>query len=95
MAAMVMFAGAIAAMYAALICMHVAATHGRGPAGGPSRSGLARWLAAAADRRRARVEAEAAHDLVAGYLSRERYHATMAATAAREDAEHPLTVPRV
>ncbi|GGM77241.1 hypothetical protein ACFFX1_52440 [Dactylosporangium sucinum] len=94
MAATMIFAGAIAAVYGILIAMHVAAIRARGPADDRYRPRLAVWLASAGDRRRARIETEAAHDLVAGRLTRDRYRATMAAMAAQDDVEHPLAVPK-
>ncbi|MET7401975.1 hypothetical protein ABZS66_51680 [Dactylosporangium sp. NPDC005572] len=93
MAATLIFAGVVGAVYVALIAMHVAAIRGRGAADDRYRPRLAVWLAAAGERRRARAEAEAAHELVAGHLTRERYQATMATVAAQDDAEHPLAVP--
>ncbi|WP_238012279.1 hypothetical protein KZZ52_31470 [Dactylosporangium sp. AC04546] len=97
MAAAMIFAGVVAAVYVALIAMHVAAIRGWGTADDRYRPRLAVWLAVqlagAGERRRARAEAEAAHELVAGHLSRGEYQATMAAMAAQDDAEHPLTVP--
>ncbi|WP_432971372.1 hypothetical protein [Dactylosporangium sp. CA-233914] len=91
MAATMIVAAFVAALYAALIAMHVAAIRG-GAAG--DRPRLATWLAAAGERRRGRAESDAARRRLAGELDRPGYHDAMARLAARDAVEHPLEVPK-
>ncbi|MGI5239791.1 hypothetical protein [Dactylosporangium sp. CA-139066] len=87
-------AALVAGLYVVLIALHVAAIRGQGGPGAGYRPRIALWLAAAAERRRGDDESAAARSLLAGKLDRRRYQAEMAALAARDDAEHPLRVPK-
>jgi hypothetical protein len=92
--AVMLTATVIAAVYAALIAMHVLAVRGGEPPGERYRPRIARWLAAADERRRGRAESDAAHRLMAGSLDRASYRAAMAAMAAQDAVEHPVELPK-
>jgi hypothetical protein len=92
--AVMLVATIIAAVYAALIAMHVLAIRGGEPSGERYRPQIAIWLAAGEERRRGRVETDAAHRLMAGSLDQASYRAALAAMAAQDAAEHPLQIPK-
>jgi hypothetical protein len=84
----------IAAVYVALIALHVLAIGGDEPSSERHRPRIARWLAASGERRRGRAESDAAHRLMAGSLDRASYRAAMAAMAVQDAAEHPVEIPK-
>lgn len=91
MLASLLVAAAIAVAYGALIAGHVTQLRRGDPPGTIPRPRLAVRLASrpgAPDRERAAVAG-----LLAGVVHRRRYHAEMAALAARDAVEHPLRVP--
>jgi hypothetical protein len=83
-----------AAVYVALIAMHVLAIRGGSPAGERYRPRVATWLASRDERRRARTETAATRRLIAGPLDRDAYRAAMAAAAAQDALAHPVEVPK-
>ncbi|GAA3455218.1 hypothetical protein [Dactylosporangium matsuzakiense] len=93
MAATMIVAALVAGVYAALITMHVAAIRHDATAN-VRRPGLARWLAAAGERRRGHEECTAVQRRMAGDLGRAAYRGAMEALAARDAVEHPLQVPK-
>ncbi|GAA4263851.1 hypothetical protein [Dactylosporangium darangshiense] len=94
MLATMLVAAIIASVYILLVAGHVAAIRREGAAGVAYRPWVARWIAASGERRRARLEGEAVHQLMTGGLNARAYRVTMAALAAQDEMEHPLDVPR-
>jgi hypothetical protein len=84
----------IAAVYVALIAMHVLAIRNGEQPGERYRPRIARRLASGDEHRRGRVETDAARRLLAGSLDRTAYRAAMAALAAQDAIEHPVEVPK-
>ncbi|MEU0562932.1 hypothetical protein [Dactylosporangium sp. NPDC006015] len=93
MVAVMLVATSIAAVYIALIALHVQAIHGDPPGADRHRPRLATWLATREERRRGRAERDAAQRLMSGSLDQASYRAAMAAMAAQDAAEHPVEIP--
>ncbi|WP_432841335.1 hypothetical protein [Dactylosporangium sp. CA-092794] len=94
MGATMFVAAIVASVYVGMIAMYTAVIRKRGPSADGSDPRIAVWLAESAARRRDRAERAATQALLTGHLDRAEYQAAMATTAARENAEHPLEVPR-
>ncbi len=92
--AVMLTATIIATVYVALIAMHVLAIRGGETPGERYRPRIARWLAAADERRRGRAESAAAQRLMAGSLDRASYRSAMAAMAAQDAVGHPVEIPK-
>jgi hypothetical protein len=97
-------AALFAAVYLTLIALHVTAIRHHAGQGRIERPRLAVWLAAhlrpgpqdrvPADAGLARAEREAVRRLLAGALDKDAYRAELACVAARDEAAHPLELPR-
>lgn len=92
--AIMLTATVIAAVYVALIAMHVLAIRGGETPGERYRPRIARWLAAGDERRRGRAETDATRRLMAGALDRASYRSAMTAMAAQDALEHPVEIPK-
>jgi hypothetical protein len=92
--AVMVVATCVAAVYIALVAMHVLAIRGGSPSGERYRPRIATWFATREERRRGRAESGAAQRLMTGSLDRASYRAAMAAMAAQDAVERPVEIPK-